>query len=98
MIQHVYISTVIHNPIFYTHTSAHIPTDSFLTLLYILKEFFQQIRKFDSWSNHFVWKDMLPVTVSVSSRKFRTYRRPFIKYGKHTTTLDMPIPLYFATS
>ena len=148
MVQHVYISTVIHNPIFYTHTSAHLPNNSFLMLSYILREFFQQIKKFYSWSKHFIWRDMITVTsicllqevqnlqqaihkiwyahhniryahtfvlcllglnslygktcllsqVSVSSMKFRTYRRPFIKSGTHTITFDMPIPLYFSTS
>jgi hypothetical protein len=123
-------------------------TNYFLTLSYVLKEFFQQIKKFNSWSKHFVWKDVLTVTsicllhevqnlqkaihkilyahhniryahtfvlcllglnilcgktcllsqVSVSSMKFRTYRRSFIKFGTHTTTFDMPIPLYFSTS
>lgn len=63
MVPHVYISTVIHNPIFYIHTSAHLPTDSSPTFLYILKELFQQIKqKFDFWSNHFISKDMLIVT------------------------------------
>lgn len=58
----VHINSNPQSNILHTHTSAHLPTESFLTLSYILKEFFQQIKKFDSWSNHFIWKDMLTVT------------------------------------
>lgn len=87
MVPHVYISTVIHNPIFYIHISAHLTTDSSLTFLYILQEFFQKIRqKFDFWSNHFIWKDMLIVTTIHLLQEVQNQLRAVHKtcYAHHT--------------
>ena len=45
------------------HTHFYTSTNWLISYLsYLLKEFFQQIKKFDSWSNHFIWKDTLTVT------------------------------------